>query len=69
MGITFKAKGSSIERNRVKRCVREVFREKGEYLKGFDFNILIPNRFKINYAYVKRLRAHLLEELEKWEKK
>lgn len=66
MGISFKTKASSVQRNRVKRCIREAFRQNAEKLKGFDFNILIPNRYTLNYGYVKQLRQSLEEEIPKW---
>src|SRR5438128_219046 len=42
LGITLKARGNSVNRNRVKRRIREAFRTQGESLGGYDYNVVVP---------------------------
>lgn len=63
LGITVKAKGSSVERNRVKRVVREFFRKLAPALGGFDFNVVIPRTKKMAHPYPKKLLEELRKEL------
>lgn len=63
LGITLKARGSSIERNRVKRQVRESFRIHAEILGSFDYNVVIPGSKKIAHPYHLKLGACLRREL------
>ncbi len=62
LGITFKARGSSLDRNRTKRQIRESFRLLGPELGAFDYNIVIPGHRKLLFPYPKRLSACLREQ-------
>jgi ribonuclease P protein component len=59
LGMTFKARGSSVERNRIKRIVREFFRVHGLQLGANDYNIVIPQHKTLNYRYGERLKKCL----------
>lgn len=61
LGITLKARGSSVERNQVKRQIREVFRQFGDKLGSFDYNVVIPATKKMGYPFPKKLRESLLK--------
>jgi len=63
IGITFKARGTSIERNRVKRRVREFFRTHVSKLGGFDYNVVIPASKSIAHPFHLRLAQCLKNEL------
>lgn len=63
LGITLKARGTSVERNRVKRQLREFFRTHGYLIGSFDYNVVIPKTKKMTYLYANRLRVCLREEL------
>jgi ribonuclease P protein component len=62
VGITFKARGSSVERNQVKRQVREYFRTHRDALGSYDYNVVIPGTKKISYPYAKKLGQSLREQ-------
>lgn len=64
LGITFKARGSSVERNKVKRRVRESFRTRAERLGDFDYNVVIPGSKKISFPFDRKLHACLETELD-----
>lgn len=55
LGMTLKARGSSVERNRVKRQIREIFRTHGSRLGAFDYNVVIPVHKKMTYLYSQKL--------------
>ena len=63
LGITFKARGSSVERNKVKRRIREAFRTRAEVLGGFDYNVVVPGSKKITFPYDRRLHVCFEKEL------
>ncbi len=63
LGITLKARGSSLERNRVKRQVREGMRRFGDRLGSYDYNVVIPATRKMAHPFPIRLGKCLLEEL------
>lgn len=62
VGITIKNRASSIERNRIKRAVREFFRQHGGRLGSYDYNVVIPATKKPVFPYHLRLRDCLNEE-------
>lgn len=62
LGITFKTKASSVERNRVKRTIRESFRLLGPGLGAFDYNVVIPRGKKLLFPYSEKLRVRLTTE-------
>lgn len=62
LGITIKAKCNSVERNRIKRIVREAFRLQREVLGAYDYNVVISTTKKLDYSYARRLRKTLHEE-------
>ncbi len=62
LGVTFKAKGSSIIRNRVKRTIRENFRQYGALLGQFDYNVVIPKHKKLDSDYAIKLAKCLRSE-------
>lgn len=65
LGITLKARGSSVERNRVKRAVRENFRKLGPRLGSFDYNVVIPGSRRMAFPYPQRLALAIRDELGK----
>lgn len=62
LGITIKAKCNSVERNRIKRTIREAFRLQREDLGAFDYNVVVSTTKKLDYSYARRLRKTLHEE-------
>lgn len=62
LGITIKAKCNSVERNRIKRQIREVFRHLKTQLGSFDYNVVISTTKKLDYSYARRLGNTLREE-------
>ena len=63
LGITLKARGTSIERNRVKRRIREAFRNLSAFLGGFDYNVVIPAGKKMAHPFHLKLMTSLEKEL------
>jgi ribonuclease P protein component len=63
LGITLKARGSSVERNRVKRQIRESFRIQADVLGSFDYNVVIAAQKKIAYPYPERLGQCIKSDL------
>jgi ribonuclease P protein component len=63
LGITLKARGSSIERNRVKRQIRESFRFHAAILGSYDYNVVISGARKLAHPYHLKLGACLREDL------
>lgn len=63
LGITLKARGSSVERNRTKRQVRESMRRLGVDLGSYDYNVVIPGHRKLSRPYPERLGLCLKGEL------
>jgi ribonuclease P protein component len=64
LGITLKARGSSIDRNRVKRQIRESFRTQAEILGGYDYNVVIPGTKKLTHVYAEKLGDCLKKDLK-----
>jgi ribonuclease P protein component len=63
VGITMKARGMSVERNRVKRQIREVFRVTQDALGSYDYNVVVPGSRKMAHPYPLKLGACLRKEL------
>ncbi len=63
LGITLKARGTSVERNQVKRQIRESFRTQAEILGSFDYNVVISGAKKMAHPYPRKLGACLRREL------
>lgn len=62
LGITIKTKCNSVERNRVKRTLRECFRHLKGRLGSYDYNVVISGGRKLDFEYARRLRRSVLEE-------
>ncbi len=66
LGITLKARGLSIERNRVKRKIRESFRflsKRHGLLGSRDYNVVIPSSKNLSHPFPVRLGTCLSNEL------
>jgi ribonuclease P protein component len=63
LGITLKARGSSVERNRTKRQIREQFRLLRPILGSFDYNVVVPGHKKLAYPYPEKLGRSIQSEL------
>jgi ribonuclease P protein component len=63
MGVSLKARGRAIDRNRVKRTIREFFRRNSGLLGSFDYNVVIPASRRMAFPFHRRLRAALSSEL------
>ena len=63
LGITLKARGTSIQRNQVKRQIRESFRIQQNQLGSYDYNVVISAHKKLCYPYPKRLGQCIRKEL------
>src|SRR5208337_4454937 len=55
LGITLKARGTSVQRNKVKRQIRESFRIQKEILGGFHYNVVIPATKRMAHPYADKL--------------
>lgn len=63
LGITLKARGSSLERNRAKRQVRESMRNLAPLLGDFDYNVVIPATKKLEFPFHRKLGESIRGEL------
>lgn len=63
LGISLKARGRSVDRNRVKRRIREEFRRMGSQLGSYDYNVLIPGHRKMLPPYPRELADCLRDEV------
>jgi ribonuclease P protein component len=61
VGMTIKARVNSVYRNKIKRQIRETFREARGALAPFDYNVVIPGSVKVDYRAVKTIRKQLLK--------
>ena len=59
LGMTIKAKVNSVYRNKLKRQVRESFRQHRASLPALDFNIVVPGHLKVNFKTPALVRAQL----------
>ena len=64
LGITLKARGISVERNRIKRQIRESFRKQAQALGNFDYNVVVPVYKKLDYLFSRRLGKTLRSGLK-----
>ena len=62
LGVTIKAKCNSVERNRVKRALRESFRRLKQKLGSYDYNVVVSGARRLDFEYARRLRIAVLEE-------
>ena len=65
LGITLKAKGSSVERNLAKRLIRSSFDRMKTNLGSYDYNVVIPAHKGLKYPFSKGLRRDLYENFPK----
>lgn len=61
LGITLKVRSSSVERNQVKRQVREAFRVASESRTKYDYNIVITGKRNLTHPFPLQLRGKLEE--------
>lgn len=59
LGITIKPKASSINRNKIKRMIREHFRLNMKAQGTFDYNFVILKDIKVNAQYISALSKRL----------
>ena len=62
LGITLKTRATSVERNRVKRVVREQFRRLAPELGSYDYNVVIPRGKTLSFPYPEKLQTVLSTE-------
>ncbi len=62
LGMTIKARGLSVDRNRVKRLIREFFRHIRAQLKSYDYLIVIPWHKKLGHPYPLVLKTCLQKQ-------
>lgn len=61
LGVTIKTKCNSVERNRVKRTLRECFRHLKDRLGAYDYNVVVSGGRKLDFEYARRLRKEVLD--------
>lgn len=61
LGITLKIKTSSVVRNRIRRVIRETFRNLKKDLGSFDYNVVIGQQKSFEHPYSKQLEKGLKE--------
>lgn len=66
LGITLKLRTSSIQRNSLKRQVRESFRMHRESLGSFDYNVVISAQKGIDFRFSQRLGQDFRLGLSQW---
>jgi ribonuclease P protein component len=59
LGITVKARVNSVERNRLKRQIRESFRLNRGHLGVSDYNVVVPSGVRITWKTPRILRKQL----------
>lgn len=50
LGVTVKAKVNSVQRNRLKRVIREVFRLRKDRIAAFDYNVVVPGQVRVDHS-------------------
>jgi len=63
LGITLKARGTSIQRNHVKRAIRENMRRHAEILDTYDYNVVVPGTKKMAHPFHLKLASCIQNEL------
>ncbi len=63
LGITIKTRVTSIQRNKIKRIIREAFRKQNNYLGSFDYNVVIPKKLNFFFGLPRQLTKSLENEL------
>lgn len=63
LGITVKARVNSVQRNRVKRAIREAFRRARPILGSYDYNAVVPGSRVVTHEFLIALKTALKEEL------
>jgi ribonuclease P protein component len=61
LGITIKARVNSVYRNKLKRQIRESFRNHRGSLGSLDFNVVVPGSFRVDHTSPGRVRKALEE--------
>ena len=59
LGITVKARVNSVQRNRLKRQIRESFRLNRSRLPLADYNIVVPGGVRVGHQTARILRSQL----------
>ncbi|MBU6155118.1 MAG: ribonuclease P protein component, partial [Bdellovibrionales bacterium] len=59
LGITIKARVNSVYRNKLKRQIRESFRNKLGSLDVWDFNVVVPGSVSVDYSTPRKVRIQL----------
>ena len=63
VGVSIQARVRAVDRNNLKRQIRESFRLNGQSLGSFDYHVVIPRdhskSIKEDFAFPKKLRADL----------
>jgi len=59
LGITVKAKVNSVYRNKLKRAIREAFREGRAKMGSHDYNVVVPGGVRVDYKTHRLVRAQL----------
>ena len=60
LGFTIKCKANAVERNALKRRIREIFRLHPKQTGPFDYNMVVPDRIKLDLLG----RTRIFEEVE-----
>ncbi len=63
LGVTLKSRGRSVDRNKVKRRIRESFRKLAPLLGSYDYNVVVPKTKAMLHPYPRKLGACIREEL------
>lgn len=64
LGVTFKIKCSSVERNALRRQIRETFRRLGPQLGSFDYNLVVRSYQKPMARFARALAMELQTSLQ-----
>lgn len=65
LGITVKTRCSSVERNQIKRRLRESFRSLSPILGSYDYNVVIPKGTKLGRVRARKIIEVLLSSFPK----
>jgi ribonuclease P protein component len=64
LGFTIKCRATSVQRNSFKRRVREAFRLRTEQVGAFDYNVVVPDRLKLDREGSERMVEEIHSALE-----